>query len=206
MAVEDILNRIGADAEEAARRIVAEGRAAADAVMNEARARAEAEKKSLLARAEQRAREERNRITTLARLNARRELLGVKQGLIDRVFEEAAARLADMEKDEYRKFISSLLADVVESGDEEVIVGEGEARIDQDYLDRFSRDLGRGSGLRLAAERRPIPGGFVLRNGRVETNCGLDTIIRDAREKLETEVAAILFARGDSSSDGRSGE
>jgi len=76
-----------------------------------------------------------------------------------------------------------------------IIVGEGERRIDQKLLDDVSRELGKPGGLRLSSERRRIDGGFILRSGRTETNCALDTILRDARERLETEVAGILFGR-----------
>ena len=193
MAVDDILKKIKADAEEVARKIVAEGQIGADAVASEGRATVDAQKKELRARAEQRAQEERNRITTLARLAARRELLDEKQGFIDRVFDEAGRRIATMEQGEYRKFVAGLLESTVESGDEEVLIDEGESRLDQAFLDSVSKELGQGGGLKLASERRPIVAGFILRSGRVETNCALSTILRDAREKLETEVAAILF-------------
>jgi V/A-type H+-transporting ATPase subunit E len=193
MAVDDILKKIKADAEEVARKIVAEGQAAADAVAREARTRADAQKQELRAKAEQRAREDRNRITTLARLAARRELLDEKQALIDRVFDEAGRRIAEMQQGEYREFITGLLRSTVESGDEEVLVGEQESRLDQAFLNSVAKKLGLGGGLKLASERRQITAGFILRSGRVETNCALSTILRDAREKLETEVAGILF-------------
>ncbi len=193
MAVDDILRRIKADAEEVARKIVAEGQAAADAVAREARTRADAQKQELRAKAEQRAQEDRNRITTLARLAARRELLDEKQALIDRVFDEAGRRIAEMQQGEYREFITGLLRSTVESGDEEVLIGEQESRLDQAFLNSVAKKLGLGGGLKLASERRQITAGFILRSGRVETNCALSTILRDAREKLETEVAGILF-------------
>ena len=193
MAVDDILKRIKADAEEVARKIVAEGQAAADAVAREARTRADAQKQELRAKAEQRAQEDRNRITTLARLAARRELLDEKQALIDRVFDEAGRRIAEMQQGEYREFITGLLRSTVESGDEEVLIGEQESRLDQAFLNSVAKKLGLGGGLKLASERRQITAGFILRSGRVETNCALSTILRDAREKLETEVAGILF-------------
>ena len=50
MAVDDILKKIRADAEEAARQIVAEGRAAADAVLSDAAANLESRKAELTAR------------------------------------------------------------------------------------------------------------------------------------------------------------
>jgi V/A-type H+-transporting ATPase subunit E len=193
MAVEDILSRIRADAEEEAQRILSEGREEADAILAVAKERAEAHKKELRARAEQHAAEERNRITTLARLAVRRELLVAKQALIDRVFTEAETRLEQMAQDDYRQLIARLLAENTETGDEEVLIGQSEKRIDQSFLDGVSANLGRGKGLRLSQERRPILAGFILRSGRVETNCALKTILRDARERLETEIASILF-------------
>lgn len=196
MAVEDILRKIAADADEAGRGILAEAKREADAALARTRERAEADRERLRARASQRAGEERNRIVTLARLAARRELLSAKQALIDHVFGETRRSIAAMPPEEYRRFVRSFLKRTVESGDEEVILADGESRIDQAFLDAVSRELGKPGGLRLSGERRPIGAGFVLRRGRTETNCALDTILRDARERLETEVAAILFGHG----------
>ena len=195
MAVEDILSRIMADADEAGRGILAEAKREADAVLSRAREKAEAERARLRARAKQRSEEEKNRIVTLAKLSARRDLLTEKQGLIDRVFEETRKSIIAMPADEYGRFIKGLLRRTVETGDEEVIVAEGERRIDQALLDDVSRELRKPGGLRLSGERRRIDGGFILRRGRTETNCALDTILRDARERLETDVAGILFGR-----------
>lgn len=195
MAVDDILNRIRADADEAGRGILAEAKREADAVLARAREKAEAERTRLRARAKQRSDEERNRIVTLAKLSARRDLLSEKQGLIDRVFDETRKSIIAMPADEYGRFIKGFLRRTVETGDEEVIVGEGERRIDQKLLDEVSRELGKPGGLKLSSERRTIDGGFILRRGKTETNCALDTILRDARERLETDVAGILFGR-----------
>lgn len=195
MAVEDILSRIKADADETGRGIVAEAKREADAVLDRARAKADVERARLRARAKQRSDEERNRIVTLAKLSARRDLLNEKQGLIGRVFDETRRSIIAMPADEYGRFIKSLLKRTVETGDEEVIVGETERRIDQKLLDDVSREIGKPGGLRLSGERRRIEGGFILRRGRMETNCALDTILRDARERLETDVAVILFGR-----------
>ncbi len=195
MAVDDILKKIKADAQDTAREITAGGKGEADEVIGAARQRAEAARERMRAKARQRAAEERNRIVTLARLSARRDLLNEKQGLIDRVFEETGKSILTMGRDEYRGLIRSFLKDTVESGNEEVILDEREDRIDQAFLDEVSKSLSLTGGLRLSSERRRIGGGFVLKSGRTEVNCALETILRDAREKLETEVASILFGR-----------
>lgn len=193
MAVDDILKKIKADAEDAAREVLAEGRKDADEVLAAARGRAESEREKMRAKSRQRADEERNRIITLARLAARRDVLSEKQSLIDRVFEDTRKKILEMGRDDYRRLIGNFLKDSVEAGDQEVILDEGEARLDQAFLDEATRSLGLPGQLRLSNERRKIGGGFILRSGKTETNCALDTILRDARERLEADVAAILF-------------
>jgi len=193
MAVQDILKKIKADAEANASGIVAEGKAAGQKVLADAQTDIDAQKEKLMARARQHADEERNRIITLARLAARRELLNEKQGLIDRVFDETRKKILAMDAGEYRKLMRSFIESSVDTGNEEVIVDASERHIDQAFLDEVSRSLGKGSGLKLSSEKRAIAGGFILREGKVETNCALDTILRDARERVETDVAAILF-------------
>jgi V/A-type H+-transporting ATPase subunit E len=197
MAVDDILKRIRGDAEEAARQIVSEREKEAEEILGEARGRVESQRERMRARARQRADEERNRIVTLARLSARRALLSEKQALIGRVFEETRKRILGMGRDEYRRFLRARLEEAIEPGETEVIVGEGDDRIDQQFLDKVAAGIEGVDKLKLSHERRRMEGGFILRRGRMETNCSLDTFIRDAREKLETEVAAILFGAED---------
>lgn len=196
MAVEDIITRIETEAAEEVRRILELARSEADGIAAEARKRVEAQRDKLTAAARQRADEEHNRIVTLARLEARRSVLAEKQRLIDRVFEETRKNVSGMGRDEYRFLIASFLRGTVEPGDSEVIVDTSEKRIDQAFLDGVSGEIGNCT-LTMAAERRPIDGGFVLRVGRTETNCTLDTILRDARERLESAVAAKLFCDED---------
>lgn len=195
MAVDDILKKIKTEAAEAAGRVVASGQSESDGITGEARKRIETERERLLGRARQRATEERNRIVTMARLSARRELLEEKQRLISRVFEETRKSFIDMRGDEYRSLIKAFLGGTVEPGGAEVVIDPNEKRIDQSFLDQVSGELGRGA-LKLADDRRAIGGGFILKSGRTETNCTLDTILRDARERVEPEVAAILFGAG----------
>lgn len=52
-----------------------------------------------------------------------------------------------------------------------------------------------GTGmLTLGEQTRDIRGGFVMSDDDVEVNCAFETLVRMQREKLEKEVADILFA------------
>ena len=51
-----------------------------------------------------------------------------------------------------------------------------------------------GTGmLTLAEESRPMAGGLILRDGRVETNCSFEVLIHLQRDALSAEVARVLF-------------
>lgn len=65
------------------------------------------------------------------------------------------------------------------------------------FLDRVVQSaaaLVTGTGqLALSEQTRPIRGGFVMSDGKVETNCAFETLVRMERQKLERQVADILF-------------
>lgn len=51
-----------------------------------------------------------------------------------------------------------------------------------------------GTGmLTLSESTRPIKGGFIMVDGDVEVNCAFETLVRLQREKLEKQVAELLF-------------
>ena len=47
--------------------------------------------------------------------------------------------------------------------------------------------------LKLSDKTRPINGGVVLRQGDIEVNCTLDSLLELSRGSLDAEVARILF-------------
>ena len=47
--------------------------------------------------------------------------------------------------------------------------------------------------LTLSEETRPMQGGFILKNGRIEVNCTFDAMIRSEREQTAGAVAKLLF-------------
>ena len=46
---------------------------------------------------------------------------------------------------------------------------------------------------RLSAEQRPTGGGLILKQGSVECSCTFPEILRQLRQEMSGEVAAILF-------------
>lgn len=49
------------------------------------------------------------------------------------------------------------------------------------------------AALTLSPETRPIRGGFILREGKVEVNCAFETLVRLQRTEMAGQVAKALF-------------
>ncbi len=194
------------DAEQVVDKILSEARAEAEAIRSEAQGQAnedrsrlqeeldafEAETKRL---AEQAAEDRRARMLAAARMENRKAELTAKVELLDEVFEKAAERLTSLGDDEYRDFMAELMARAVETGDEKIIVGREERRIDDRVIKAVNRQLGPGfkGNLQLASERADIRGGFILRRGKIQTNVSIDVLVGQTREDMEPEIVAMLF-------------
>ena len=51
-----------------------------------------------------------------------------------------------------------------------------------------------GGKLTLSEETRPLKGGFILSDGKVEVNCSFDTLVRLQKTETAGEVAKRLFS------------
>lgn len=132
-----------------------------------------------------------------ARMDAAKEFLTEKRKILDEVFSKAEAELGKLPDEEYRKIMKKLMLEAVETGDEEVIIGKEEKRIDQDFIKQVNSELGAGykGELRLSSEREDLGGGFILRRGKIKTNVSTEVLLAQARKELEIELAKELFKK-----------
>jgi len=146
--------------------------------------------------AEAAAADRKSRMLANARMEIRKESLAAKHALLDEVFARARERTAALPDGEYQQLVAQLMVKAVESGDEEVIVGRNENRINDRLIKEVNRQLGPGykGNLRMSNDRADFDSGFILRRGRVQVNVSTDVLVAQAREALETEIAAVLFA------------
>jgi len=201
MPVEKIVERILQEAEEEAQEIEREAQAEIERIRAGEAEQVKGIEEEASVRAEEAAREERRRRLSAADLELRKRLLAEKQGLIDRAFDRAMGKLVDMDAETYGEQIQQLLLTAADVGDEEVIISSrDEGRITRHLLDRANEVLasqGRKGELKLSEERRDLIGGFVLRRGRRETNCSLESLFASGRDVLEPIVAEQLFSEGE---------
>jgi V/A-type H+-transporting ATPase subunit E len=191
MALSDIKIKIENEAQAEIKTLLAK----ADEEVAQIRAAADAEIKTIRdgynKRFEQEQPEILRRREIVANLDVARIQLGAKQDLIDKAYEETLRRLTSLPEDKYLGFVHHLMAEAVITGEEVVYVGKNETKITATWLDHFNS--AQNTRLSLAPERLPIAGGFVLRNGRVDTNCSWEMLIRWVRDDLEAEVVKRLL-------------
>ena len=128
---------------------------------------------------------------------ARRQLLETKQALVDKAFRQAEQQLRSLPQAEYEALCAHLACGASTSGCEELIFSaEDRERVGAAVTAKANELLqkaGKPAQLTLSAETRPIRGGVVLKNGLIETNCSLGTLVDGLRPELSGKVAARLF-------------
>ncbi|HOQ05815.1 MAG TPA: V-type ATP synthase subunit E family protein [Anaerohalosphaeraceae bacterium] len=194
-------------AEQVVEKILSEGRQEAQRILSEAQAKVrqrrsalEEELKAFEQETEQLARQaaedKRSRMLAAARMDLRKKILAAKADLLREVFETACRRINTMADGPYLELMGRLLMQAVVTGDEEVLVGKNETRINPEFLKQINKRLGPGykGNLRPAAEKADIDGGFILRRGKVQVNCSTEVLLEQIRQQTEMELAAKLFA------------
>ena len=196
------------EAEQVVEKILAEANAEADKIKSEASekcAQTEADLQSQLAGygketealAKAAAEDKTARMLASSRMASRKEHLTAKVALLDEVFVKARQRILALDDAKYLELIGKLMTEAIETGDEEVIVGNQEKRIDEAFIERMNGTLGPPlkSNLQLATEKADIDGGFILRRGNIQVNVSMDILLAQAREQLEAELAGELFEK-----------
>ena len=146
--------------------------------------------------AEQKSMQYKQRSQTMADLEKRRNSLAIKRELVEEAFVEAAQKLKQMDGNYYVEFVEKVIVSLEEI-EGEIIVGEKDKYINQAIIDNAIKMLsqkGINSKITLSKQKANFDGGFILKNGRIETNCTFDMLVSTAKRDLEQEVASILFA------------
>lgn len=219
--LEKITGKILAEAQADADRTIAEAKEKCDAITAEYQAQAERIKERIRADAQREGEGIVTRAKSGAAMDQRNILLSARADLIDETFDEAYETLKALPADEYVGLLVKLLADALIScvteqktnlalyGEEEVTSEPERYEVIFNASDR--EKLGRQvlAGVRravvgklepavleklvLSDRAARIDGGVILKYGDVESNCSLEMVFADARDRLEADVSRMLF-------------
>lgn len=190
--MERIRESILAEARTQAEAIIKEAEDSVKEMEQQAEKRAEELTKNRLERAKVEAQDAQKRMLSMAELELKKQSLEAKQSIIDQAFDKALAKLNNLPEEKYAAMIVSALGSVGIKGGEELIVPpQDREKFQKGLLKRINDKL--GFELKLSDEDRGIQGGFIVKVDGVEINNSFETLLRMEREKVESEIADILF-------------
>lgn len=191
--IEKITQRIREDTKREIAAIEAQAQEKAQTIRNQYAEQAQRESEAILSRSEKAVAERLERLESAAGMERRKLELAAKQRVLGEAFEQALDKLCSLPEQDYIDRLAALAVRAAVRGREQLIFSERDrARVGKQVVMAANERLGSG-GLTLSQQTRPIRGGFVMSDGDVEVNCAFETLVRMQREKLEKEVADILF-------------
>ena len=201
--IEKITGQIDADVQKEIDAALNQARAQAKEIEARYESQAQTQGEALRRKGEQDAALRQERLVDVARLEARKTLLAAKQDMVGQAFDLALKKLLELPDQEYIALLAKLAVAASRTGREQVIFSQKDrSRYGKQAVTMANEMLAKKAGpraaesagmLTLAEEARPMAGGLILRDGRVETNCSFEVLIHLQRDALSAEVARVLF-------------
>jgi V/A-type H+-transporting ATPase subunit E len=197
MSIESLVDKIMSDTKRASSEIEKKATDEARACDEKTKEEIQRIEKAGREKAARLSQERKQRMISMAELEDRKNLLGVKQEVIEEAFSAAVEKVLSFDPEYYGDFLINLILQADPQGTEEILVNETDrARLGNGWVGHLNQRLeqaGKKSEMAIGEEIRHIRGGAILRKGRKEVNCSLESILLAKRNELETEVAGILL-------------
>jgi V/A-type H+-transporting ATPase subunit E len=137
------------------------------------------------------------RLDSVAQLEAKKQVLATKQELVSLAFERAAQMLSQLPEDRYSALLVKLAAEASNGTAGALIFSKTDReRIGQRVCNGANAALaaaGKEAKVTLSPDVKDIRGGFIFSSGDIECNCTTDTLVGQYRNELSAKVAAALF-------------
>lgn len=182
----NLIDRIIADAKEAADRILADAEASASGIRESRDAEIAQKAEQTEKKREQQISVILNGCRTRAELDGRKEMLRAKRTLLDSVFAETYHRMLALPNEKREALFRSILHREAKEND---VVAP--AKTDREVLAHTIRTL--PFTVKLSDRDAEAEAGFILYGDGYEKDCSMKAILRELRDAEETNVAKILF-------------
>ncbi|NLY70100.1 MAG: hypothetical protein GX076_00180 [Clostridiales bacterium] len=187
MSIEKIVEKILSEANQEAAKVLDRAKEEKANKLEEAKKKAD----QLIEDAKKRGKEDSellvSRRISVAELEARKMKLQTKQQIIQKCFDLALEKLANLKEEDY---INLMVDAISQTG-----VSEGELILNKRDRDKVGKKIiERLNGkLTLSKENIDAKGGFVLRQGSVEINSTLERMVDSIKEEVTPEIVETLF-------------
>ncbi len=187
-AAEKIIEGIISQANAHAEARLDDARTAAQKTEELAKAEAERLKSEAALKAQEKAELIRSTGKSSAQLYVRDASLACRRREIDRILDRAVECINAFSDEEYFEFLIKIAENNGSSGILSLAVRDS-ARDTSAFEKKLSE-----MGIGFAGCNAEVNGGFILKNGDIEINAGLDSLIKERRDELADSVNAVLFS------------
>lgn len=194
--IEKITDRIAQDAQAEIDAITAQAKEKAAAILSAAQAQAEQEKKETVAKGRQEAMEHQHRLESMARMEAKKEILAAKQQVIAQAYDLALEKLRKLPEKKLVPLLAALAAKASETGQEEILLHPAQRQKFGKQVVAQANELLPNGQLTLGPGEESIQGGLILRSGPVDINCTFAMLIGQHRAETTGAVTWTLFPEG----------
>jgi V/A-type H+-transporting ATPase subunit E len=133
----------------------------------------------------------------IARMEAKKGLLTLKQEMVSRAFALACEKLTALPEKDYLALLARLAAEASVSGDEEIVLNARDRKaLGEKAVKAANARLkaeGKTAALTLSEAEGDFAGGLLLRRGSIETNCTAELLVELQRGEMSAELAGVLF-------------
>ena len=194
---EKIIAHIRADAEAQSAAILSQAEQQCAAIRADFEAKAKERYNERLLSGEKACEDRVDSMDRIARMEARKGLLALKQEMVSRSFELACEKLVKLPEAEYVALLARLAADAAVTGTEEIVLNARDrAAIGEKAVKAANAKLaeaGKPAELKLSPAEGSFAGGLLLRRGSIETNCTAELLVELQRSEMSSELAGVLF-------------
>ena len=188
-----LTGKILQEAQDYRKEVAASAHEEAERIARQYEAQAKTEAEAIIAAAERQAEAIHRRAQSQAGIQERNMKLTTRRQMIDQAFARAEQKLLELPEEKLCNFLTNMVLRA-QTSDAQLIWNKGDLALARKVVASVNdKNMARGMKLTLADEQGNFEGGFILRQGSIETNCTFPVLIMAVVDELETPVAKILF-------------
>lgn len=128
----------------------------------------------------------------IAEMESKKNILALKQEMVSAGFDRAKNALLSMPEGDYARFLTGLVIKAAPDGKGEILLNSADrAKYGEVVVKAANMKL--NGNLTLSEETGSFSGGVIIRNGLIETNSTVESLVDFCRADMSAEVAKLLF-------------
>lgn len=118
--------------------------------------------------------------------------LTVKRDLINSVFDNATKKLGDMSGAKYLSFLADIVVKNAPDSSE-IVLNKKDLELYGTDLLALVKQKRTNTNIKISSETGNFCGGLLIKEGKIDSNYTFESLVKNARDSLVTDVASILF-------------